>query len=105
MLLETDEYDSIDFWNSVVNDNQNDNYRYFCVAQNIQELKQNIKNQDNLMFIEIGPGESLASFIAQTILFSQENPKKPKIFSSLRKKSNDIHDIKFMLSTLGKIWG
>ena len=56
--------------------------------------------QENIVLLEIGPGQTLA-------IFARQHPVKNKthfIYSSARHPKETIDDVAFILKTLGKLW-
>ena len=59
-----------------------------------------IFQQENIALLEVGPGQTLATF-------ARQHPAKKKhhfIYSSLRHPKESIPDVAFMLKSLGKMW-
>ncbi len=59
-----------------------------------------IFKQENIVLLEVGPGQTLATF-------ARQHPAKKKhhcIYSSLRHPKETIPDVAFILKSLGKMW-
>jgi len=59
-----------------------------------------IFQQENIALLEVGPGQTLATF-------ARQHPAKNKthfIYSSIRHPKETIDDVAFILKTLGKLW-
>ena len=59
-----------------------------------------IFQQENIVLLEVGPGQTLATF-------ARRHPAKTKhhfIFSSIRHPKETVNDVAFILKTLGKLW-
>jgi len=56
--------------------------------------------QENIVLLEVGPGQTLATF-------ARQHPTKNKshfIYSSIRHPKETTHDVAFILKTLGQLW-
>ena len=60
-----------------------------------------IFKEENKVLLEVGPGQTLATF-------ARQHPDKTNnhfIFSSIRHPKEPVNDVAFLLKTIGKMWG
>lgn len=76
----------------------------------VNHLRQTVRFSDGIktllqtpgsIFLEVGPGQTLQTFIQQ---YPTTGPSKPLALSSLRHLQNRVHDRAFILHTIGKLW-
>ena len=62
-----------------------------------------LMRQPDRVMLEVGPGQTLSSLVRQHS-GGDTAGKSKKVFSSLRRREENIHDAAFLLNSLGQLW-